>query len=49
MVVEGKGSFGIVFSSPRIPTKEENFEDVIKLNQVSKILYNIICNIYYPE
>jgi hypothetical protein len=49
MVVEGKGSFGIVFSSPRIPTKEENFEDVIKLNQVSKILYNIIGNKYYPE
>ena len=49
MVVEGKGSFGIVFSSPRIPTEEENYEDVIKLNQVSKILYYIIDNKYYPE
>ena len=30
MVVEGKGSFGIVFSSPRIPLDNENYDDIKK-------------------
>lgn len=48
MVVEGYGTFGIVFSTPRIPFLNENFQDVIKLNQVSKILYLCIEDRYFP-
>ena len=39
MVVLGCGSSGIVLSEPRIPVINENYSDVIKLDQVSKILY----------
>lgn len=39
MVVEGYGSYGIVFSTPRIPLNNESYEDVINLNQVGKILF----------
>lgn len=49
MVVEGKGSYGIVFSSPRIPTLDEDYEDIKSLNQVSKLLYYIDEKIYSPE
>jgi len=49
MVVEGKGSYGIVFSSPRIPILDENYEDIKNLNQVSKLLYCINDKIYFPE
>jgi len=49
MVLEGKGSFGIVFSSPRIPISSEKYEDIIELNQVSKLLFNVEDKIYYPE
>ena len=48
MVVEGKGSFGIVFSSPRIPLDNENYDDIKNLNQVSKILYSIEDKDYFP-
>lgn len=48
MVVEGKGSFGIVFSSPRIPLDNENYDDIKNLNQVSKILYLVKDNNYIP-
>lgn len=48
MVVEGKGSFGIVFSSPRIPLDNENYDDIKNLNQVSKILYSVEDNNYLP-
>jgi hypothetical protein len=37
---EGKGSFGIVVSNPRIPLMDETFESIKDLNQVSKILYD---------
>jgi hypothetical protein len=40
MVVEGFGSFGIVLSSPRIPLIDESTEDILNLNEVSKILIN---------
>jgi hypothetical protein len=40
MVVEGIGSFGIVLSSPRIPLIDESTEDILNLNEVSKILIN---------
>jgi hypothetical protein len=49
MVLEGKGSFGLVFSSPRIPIINEKYEDVINLNQVSKLLYKCENKKYYPE
>lgn len=39
MVVLGQGSYGIVISNPRLPIHDENYEDVIELNHVSKILY----------
>lgn len=39
MVVLGQGSYGIVISDPRLPLYDENYEDIIKLNHVSKILY----------
>lgn len=48
MVVEGKGSFGIVLSSPRIPLDNENYDDVKNLNQVSKILYSVENKCYNP-
>lgn len=48
MVVEGKGSFGIVFSSPRIPLDNENYNDIKNLNQVSKILYSMEGKHYFP-
>lgn len=49
MVVEGKGSYGIVLSSPRIPLENENYEDIKNLNQVSKILYSFNnTNGYFP-
>lgn len=42
MVVLGRGSFGIILSNPRLPMIDEKYDDVINLNQVSKILYDII-------
>lgn len=48
MVVEGKGSYGIVVSSPRIPLDNENYDDIKNLNQVSKILYSVENNYYIP-
>ena len=49
MVLEGYGSHGIVLSSPRIPLEDENYEDVIRLNQVSKILYYEHKYSFYPS
>ena len=49
MVVEGKGTYGIVLSSPRIPILDEEYEDIKSLNQVSKLLYFIDNKIYNPE
>lgn len=44
MVVNGYGSYGIVVSTPRIPIdNEEEYDDIINLEEVSKILY--ICTI----
>lgn len=48
MVVEGIGSNGIIFSSPRIPLENENYNDIKKLNQISKILYLHYNNNYKP-
>lgn len=50
MVLEGKGSYGIVLSSPRIPLENEKYEDIETLNEVSKILYSYdeITDIYFP-
>lgn len=49
MVVDGKGSYGIVLSSPRISLVDENYDDIKDLEQVSKLLYYIVNNKYYPE
>jgi hypothetical protein len=49
MVVDGQGSYGIVLSSPRISLADENYEDIKDLEQVSKLLYYIQDNKYYPE
>lgn len=48
MVVEGNGSYGIVLSSPRIPLENENYDDIINLDEVSKILFVCYKNNYYP-
>jgi hypothetical protein len=42
MVLLGHGSFGIVLSNPRLPIIDENYDDIVNLNQVSKILYYAI-------
>ena len=42
MVLLGRGSFGMVLSNPRLPIFDESYDDVINLNQVSKILYDIV-------
>ena len=39
MVVNGYGSYGIVVSTPRIPVNDEDYLDMINLDEVSKILY----------
>lgn len=41
MVVLGFGSYGLVLAEPRITIENENYSSIIKLNQVSKILYKI--------
>ena len=53
MVVLGHGSYGIVLSNPRLPIISESFDEVINLNQVSKILYDVTIKddkkIYIPN
>lgn len=49
MVVDGNGSYGIVLSSPRISLANENYEDIKELEQVSKLLYHMVGNKYYPK
>ena len=50
MVILGRGTFGMVLSNPRLPTIDENYDDIINLNQVSKILYGLVdkTNVSYP-
>jgi len=38
---EGKGTFGIVVSNPRLPLMDETYQNIKDLNHVSKILYDI--------
>lgn len=49
MVVEGKGSYGIVLSSPRISLQEETYDEIKELSQVSKLLYYVEENKYIPD
>lgn len=49
MVLEGIGSYGIVLSSPRIPIINEKYEDIINLDEVSKLLIYNKNKKYYPE
>ena len=52
MVLLGQGTFGMVLSNPRLPIFDESYDDIINLNQVSKILYDIVekenMKIYIP-
>lgn len=48
MIIEGIGTYGIVLSTPRIPFSNENFENVKNLNQVSKILFLNLNEMYLP-
>jgi hypothetical protein len=41
MVVLGQGSYGIVLSNPRLPISNESYDEIINLNHVSKLLYDI--------